>query len=267
MNRIESIFGVLRAEGRKALMPFVTAGYPSLEATGAVLEQIDAAGASICEVGFPFSDPIADGPVISASMTDALGAGVTPGGVFEMVRERRERLSLGLVAMVSCSIVYRMGVSTFVEQARQAGFDGFIFPDLPLEEAGPVGDVVRDAGLSGSLLVAPTTPADRARRIAAACSGFVYIVARTGITGESEAAPVGLGERIAGLRQATDLPLAVGFGISAAEHVRAVVAQADAAIVGSALVRRITECRDQPAEQIGLSVGQFVRDLAAGLAG
>jgi len=265
MNRIESIFGELRAGGRKALMPFVTAGYPSLEATGAVLEAIDQAGASICEVGFPFSDPIADGPVIQASMTDALNAGTTPIGVFEMIRQRRASLNMGLVAMVSYSIVYRMGIEAFVHQAQEAGLDGFIFPDLPLEESAAAGDIVRDAGLTCSLLIAPTTPPDRAAKIAQACSGFVYAVARTGITGESDAAPEGLHERVTQLRQVTDLPIAVGFGISTAAHVRAVVEQADAAIVGSALVRQIIEHKDQSPDDIGKHVGAFVADLATGL--
>jgi tryptophan synthase alpha chain len=265
MNRIESIFAKLRSDGRKGLMPFVTAGYPSMDATAAILPAIERAGGCICEIGFPFSDPIADGPVISASMTDALAAGATPGKAFDVIRSVREQVDLGLVAMVSYSIAYRIGMGAFIEQARQAGVDGFIFPDLPIEEAEATTSMVKDAGLTASLLVAPTTPPDRAERIAKLCSGFVYVVARTGITGERDDAPEGLDERVAQLRQSTDLPIAVGFGIGKPHHVASVVEHADAAIVGSALVRKITEHKDESPEQIAAAVEAFVADLATGL--
>lgn len=265
MNRIEQIFSGLRADGRKAIMPFVTAGYPSLEATAAILPAIEKAGASVCEIGFPFSDPVADGPVIQASMTEALGAGCTPGKVFDVVRQVRGDVSMGLVAMVSYSIVYRTGVEQFIAEAKDAGIDGFIFPDLPLEEAAGVSERVTAAGLTSSLLVAPTSPSGRAAQIAQACTGFVYAVARTGITGASETAPEGLAERVADLRKATDLPIAVGFGISKASHVAAVVEHAEAAIVGSALVKRIAEVKDQPPAQVAQHVGAFVAELTEGL--
>jgi len=266
MSRIERIFDQLHADGRKGLMPFVTAGFPDMDATGAILPAVEKAGASIVELGFPFSDPIADGPVIQSSMTDALASGATPESIFRAVADVRERLSIGLVAMVSYSIVYRIGVERFIDTAAAAGLDGFIFPDLPLEEAGALREPVHAAGLTCSLLVAPTTPADRAKRIAEASSGFVYVVARTGITGEQDKAPEGLGDRVAVLREATDLPIAVGFGISRPEHVAAVVEHADAAIVGSALVRRIGEHRDRPPAEIAERVGAYVRELTEGLA-
>jgi len=265
MSRIDSIFQSLRDADRKALMPFVTAGYPSLDATRAILPAIEQAGGSICEIGFPFSDPIADGPVISASMTDALATGTTPGKVLDVIRDVRDQTNLGLVAMVSYSIVYRIGLPAFVERAKAAGVDGFIFPDLPIEEAESTAAIVRDAGLTSSLLIAPTTPPDRAQRIAKLCSGFVYVVARTGITGEREDAPEGLAERVAQLRNVTDLPIAVGFGIGKPQHVAAVVEHADAAIVGSALVRKITQHRDASPQTIAAEVGKFVADLATGL--
>ncbi len=267
MNRIDAIFQDLRTSGGKALMPFVTAGYPSLAATAAVLPALERAGASICELGFPFSDPVADGPVIQASMTESLQAGVTPGKIFDRVADVRPNLSIGLVAMVSYSIVYRWGVERFVARAAEVGIDGLIIPDLALEEAADVGRVVHDAGLTCSLLIAPTSSADRAKRIAAASSGFVYAVARTGITGVSDAAPEGLAERVAMLREATDLPIAVGFGISRPEHVKAVVEHADAAIVGSALVRHIGDHHDAPTDRLVEQVEQYVRALAAGLKG
>lgn len=265
MSRIDQIFTALQHEGRTALMPFVTAGYPSLDATEAMLGEIERAGASVCELGFPFSDPIADGPVIQASMTDALAAGVSVRGVLDMVRRVRPKVSIGLVAMISYSIVYRLGVQRFVAEAADAGIDGFIFPDLPLEEADGVGRVVRAAGLTCTMLIAPTTPLERAKAIAEASSGFVYVLARTGITGERSELPAGLSDRVANLREVTDLPIAVGFGVSQPEHVRAVTEVADAAIVGSALVKRITQVKDQPTDKIAQEVGTFVAQLAEGL--
>lgn len=265
MSRIPKIFETMRADGRKALMPFVTAGYPSLEATAAMLPAIEAAGASVVELGIPFSDPIADGPVIAASMTEALKADVHPQGVFDMVRSVRSAVSMGLVAMVSYSIVHRMGAANFVRDAADAGLDGFIFPDLPLDEAAGVSAIVSDAGLTSSLLIAPTTPDDRAAEIAKASTGFVYVVARTGITGARAELPAGLTDRLTKLRGVTDLPMAVGFGISSAEHVAQVTGVADAAIVGSALVKEIGAHIDDSPTDLAAHVGGFVADLATGL--
>lgn len=265
MNRISQIFTDLRSDSRKALMPFVTAGYPSLEATAAMLPALQEAGASVVELGIPFSDPIADGPVIAASMTEALKADVTPSGVFDMVRSVRGEVSMGLIAMVSYSIVHRMGAERFVSEAADAGLDGFIFPDLPLDEAARVSAVVSEAGLTSSLLIAPTTPDDRAAEIARASTGFVYVVARTGITGARAELPEGLTDRLTELRGVTDLPMAVGFGISSADHVRAVTRVADAAIVGSALVKAIGSHVGESPAAIASHVGGFVADLAEGL--
>lgn len=265
MSRITQIFTDLRANGRKAIMPFVTAGYPSLEATAAMLPAIEAAGASVVELGIPFSDPIADGPVIAASMTEALRADVSPGGVFDMVRSVRGEVSMGLVAMVSYSIVHRMGAANFVRDAADAGLDGFIFPDLPLDEAADVSAIVNEAGLTSSLLIAPTTTDDRAAEIAKASTGFVYVVARTGITGARAELPAGLTDRLTKLRGAADLPMAVGFGISSPEHVAQVTSVADAAIVGSALVKQIgAHIEDSPSD-LAAHVGDYVANLATGL--
>ncbi len=266
MNRIESIFNDLAQRRRGALMPFLTAGYPSMEVTAELLRRLGPAGASICELGFPFSDPIADGPVISASMTEALAAGFKPDQLFQAVKRLRDQVEVGLVAMVSYSLVYRRGVEAFVEQSRQAGFDGFIFPDLPLEEVEAVTGPVAEAGMTMSLLIAPTTPIARAEHIVRHCSGFVYIVAHTGITGQRDRLPDDLTDRIGRLRNVTDLPLAVGFGIARAEHVRAVTEVADAAIVGSALVKRMGEHAGAPVDQQVGYATSFISELADGLA-
>jgi tryptophan synthase alpha chain len=262
MNRIESIFNDLRSNGGKALMPFVTAGDPDIATTAEVLLAAEAAGASICEIGIPFSDPIADGPVIQASMSRALDAGIEVADVFEMIQTVRPNTALGLVAMVSYSIAHRLGLEAFIDKSKQAGFDGFIFPDLPLEESAPARQAAAEAGLILSLLIAPTTPIERARQIAAASTGFIYVVSRPGITGAREALPPELPDRLRSLREVTDAPIAVGFGISTPEQVGQVVSVADAAIVGSALVQRIADARSDQAPDVA---GRFVADLAGGL--
>ena len=261
-NRIDTLFSDLRASGGRALMPFLTAGDPDLATTAALLESAQGAGASVCEIGIPFSDPIADGPVIQASMSRALDAGVRVDAVLDMVRGVRERLSIGLVAMVSYSIVHRLGLEAFVKRSKDAGLDGFIFPDLPLEESGPARAAAAEAGLILSMLIAPTTPIERAERIAAASTGFVYVVSRPGITGASAALPEELPQRLRRLRGVTGLPMAVGFGVSSAAQVREVVGVADAAIVGSALVKVIDQARGG---DVVARAGGFMQELASGL--
>ncbi len=263
-NRIDEIFARLRERGERGLMPFVCGGHPRADSLRELLPALERGGASIVEVGFPFSDPIADGPVIAAAMHESLGRGVTPGGVLADIKAVRDSVQLGIVAMVTVSIVHRLGgPAAFASAAREAGVDGCIFPDVSFEEAEPYVSASRDAGLTASLLVSPSTPVDRAAAIARECSGFVYVLARSGITGEQNEAP-DVERRVAELRGVTDLPLAVGFGISRADHVRAVVRHADAAIVGTALVRRLAEC--DPAEAAATGEA-FCAELAQGLTG
>lgn len=285
MNRIEAVFAELRGAGRKGLMPFVCGGYPTLASTADVLPALERAGACIVEVGIPFSDPIADGPVIAAAMHEALLAGATPSGVMRAVAGVRSKTSLGLVAMVSVSIVQRLGAARMVREAKAAGFDGFIFPDVPVEESAELAGLVREAGMTISLLVAPTTPGARAERIVRACTGFVYLLARAGITGEAApgrgrgpgtkdeggAQRAGAGtlrERVAALRGMTDLPIACGFGIATPEQVAGVVrsdaAGADAAIVGSALVKRMARATVERGDPVD-AAESFVRSLRVGL--
>lgn len=264
MGRIDEIFTRARDERSKLLMPFVCAGSPTPGSLGPLLSVMQRAGAGVVEVGFPFSDPIADGPAIASAMHAALEGGCTPTGVLDEVASVRDQLSIGLVAMVSVSIVMAMGgAEAFSRRARDAGFDGLIVPDCPLEESGELIEATSATGLSLSLLVAPTTPHDRAAEIARVCSGFVYMLARSGITGERDEAP-DIGPRIERLRACADLPLACGFGISTPEHVRAVVQHADAAIVGSALVRRLRDAHERGDDAIGAGES-FVRELAGGL--
>jgi tryptophan synthase alpha chain len=262
MGRIDDIFAARSAEGRPLLMPFITAGHPSLAVTEAVLPRLEAAGADIVELGVPFSDPIADGPVIAAAMHEALEAGVRPGDVLELVARVRGQVSMGLVAMVSCSIVERMGGTAFIHAAADAGIDGFIVPDVDPSVAEGHVAACDERDLAYAMLVAPTTPPDRVARLVGLCRGFVYLLARTGITGERDAPPE-IGPRLADIRSLSDLPVAAGFGISRPEHVAAVTggsAAADAAIVGSALVRRMAEAADPVTE-----AERFVAELAGAL--
>ncbi|MEQ9461608.1 MAG: tryptophan synthase subunit alpha [Phycisphaeraceae bacterium] len=265
MNRIETIFAEQAASGRRALMPFITAGDPSVRMLPGLLLEAERSGASLCEIGIPFSDPIADGPVIQASMTHALNQGVRVEAIFKAVASIRSQTQLGLVAMVSYSIVHRMGLERFIGEAAASGFDGLIFPDLPLEASEPARTVAHRAGLVLSLLIAPTSSPERAASLAEASSGFAYIVSRAGITGESTTLPEGLADRLATLRRQTSIPLAVGFGVSTPEHVQSLSKHAEGVIVGSALVRRIAENRDAGDEKVVAEAGRFIRELATGL--
>ena len=265
MNRIEQIFRKQREQGARTLMPFLTAGDPDLATTEAILPKLEQAGASICELGIPFSDPSADGPIIQASMARALAKGLRPSQVLEMVKRQRGNLSIGIVAMVSFSIVYRQGVQAYIKSAKAAGIDGLIVPDLPVTEADELLACARDNDITCSLLIAPSTPLDRAEAIAKACSGFLYVLARAGLTGLRKELPADLPARIEALRNVTDLPIAVGFGVSSPEHVAEVVKVADAAIVGSAIVKRIEASQGKTPQAIAEDVGSFVSELAGGL--
>lgn len=261
-NRVSARLSRRAATTAPAVLPFVTAGYPSLESTRALLPRLSALGVPVIEVGIPFSDPIADGPVIAESMHEALVAGCTPAGVFAAVRSVRPEVESALVAMVSVSIVDRHGAGRFAREAADAGFDGLIVPDIDLEEAPALRAACDAAGITCTLLVSPTSGKERIARIASLCSGFVYALARVGITGERSDAPE-IGGLLARIRGTTDLPVAAGFGISTREHVGAVLQHADGAIVGSAIVRRMREAITAGRSPEDAAV-ELVRGLVAG---
>jgi tryptophan synthase alpha chain len=263
IDKLEAMFAANRAAGRKALAPFVTAGDPDADATVAVIEALHGAGASLCELGVPYSDPIADGPVIQASYTRALGHGLTLAGVFDIAKRASAACELPILAMASYSLVFRRGIDRFVADAVEAGLAGFVVPDLPLEESDDLDAACRTAGLALVRLVTPTTPPDRAEAIAKKSTGFLYCVSVAGVTGARTELPPGLVDRVKWLKTKTDVPILVGFGISAPEQVRAVAAVADGVIVGSALVRRIAEAAGQPREALLADVGRYAADLAA----
>ena len=254
MTAIRDTFDACRREGRLAFMPFLTAGDPDLPTTAAAIDRMAAAGADLVEVGFPYSDPIADGPTIQASYTRALSAGVKVGGVLDTLAT--VDAAAPRVAMVSYAIVHRAGVEAFCERAKASGVSGLIIPDLPGTDAEEAAAAVGGAGLDLSQLVAPTTPRERAARIVRTCTGFVYCVAVAGITGERAQVAEGLVDQLGQLREETDLPLAVGFGISSPEHVAPLRQAADGVIVGSGVVRRIAEGTLDELES-------FTREMAA----
>ena len=260
MNPVDATFARLRGAGRKAFLPFVTAGDPDLGTTAALLTQLPAAGADLIEVGFPFSDPIADGPVIQASYTRALDRGLKVAQVFDTIRQATSAkgYETPVLGMVSYSLVHRRGPEAFVAQARESGLSGLIVPDLVADEADEFAAVCRHADCKLVLLVTPTTTPERAAKIVGLCTGFVYCVSVVGITGERDRLPEQLTAHLARLRTMTDLPLCVGFGVSRPEHVRHLRDIADGVIVGSALVKKL--------EQGGpAAVVQAVRELSAAL--
>jgi tryptophan synthase alpha chain len=261
--RLAAVFAANRAAGRKAVAPFVTVGDPDVATTVAVIEAIDRAGGSLCELGVPYSDPIADGPVIQSSYTRALNAGITLDGVFGAAKQAAARVSIPLVAMGSYAVIYRRGIGRFVADAVAAGLAGFVVPDLPLEESDDLDQACRAAGLALVRLVTPTTPPERAAQIAARSTGFLYCVSVAGVTGARTDLPPGLIERVQWLRTKTDVPIMVGFGISGPEQARQVAEVADGVIVGSALVRLLDAAADRPTSALQGEVEGFVAGLVA----
>ena len=228
-------------------MPFLTAGDPNMHVTCRLIEELSAAGADLIEIGFPYSDPIADGPVIQASYTRALRAHLHVSEIFTAIATVSAKITPPLIAMVSYAIIFRIGVESFVKQAGAAGFAGLIVPDLPGDEADEFHELVLRHGLDLIQLVAPTTPADRSERILKNASGFVYCIAVAGTTGAREALAPQLADMLKTLRSQTSLPLAVGFGLNRPEQIEQLRGLADGAIVGSAIVRHLEELTVDPA--------------------
>lgn len=265
MSSIDALFQNLRSSGRKALMPFVTAGDPDLDFTAAVLREVVKRGASLCELGIPYSDPIADGPVIQASYTRALEKGVKLRQILEMVAGVTPELRAPVVSMVSYAIMYRHGVEKYIAEAKAAGVAGAIVPDLPIDEAEALSALCRKEDFSLVQLVTPTTPRERAVKIAATSTGFLYYVSVAGITGERTELPPSLVENVGWLREQTDLPICIGFGISRPEHVKLLAPVADGLIVGSAIVRRVAEAESKPPGVALSEVGDYVASLLAAM--
>jgi tryptophan synthase alpha chain len=240
MNRLEQTLAAARSAGRRSLIVYLCAGDPDLAATERLVPALAEAGADVIELGVPFSDPLADGPTIQAAAERALRSGTTLAGILDLVaRLRRQGCTVPLVLMGYMNPIVRMGVESFVTRAAEAGVDGFIVPDLPLEEADELSGPAAARGLSLVLLAAPTTPPERLKRIGERTRGFLYFVSVTGVTGARAALPAELPARLDAVKAASAAPVAVGFGISAPEQARALAEHADAVVVGSALVAEI----------------------------
>lgn len=263
MNRLEETFNRLRAEGRTALIPFVTVGHPSVEATLEVVRELVAAGADVVELGVPFSDPLAEGPTIQKSSQHALALGVSAATCIETAaRLRAGGVSVPLVLMGYYNPLLAHGLDRYCADAAEAGVDGLIVADLPLEETGPLRERTAEHGLSLIPLVALTSPEARVRAACEGAGGFVYCVSVLGVTGARGSMSGRVRGLVEAVRRYTSLPVAVGFGISTAGHVRDVASFADAAIVGSALVEVIGS---GPPGDAAKRAGEFLRGLSAGL--
>ena len=245
-NRIAAAFAKARAEGRPALIPYVTAGDPSLLATRALVKAVARGGADLVEIGVPFSDPIADGPVNQRAAERALRNGVTLRSVLDLAAGLRSEDAPPLVLFTYYNPIHRMGIAAFEHEAKAAGVDGVLVTDLPPEEADDLRSALGAAGVDLIFLLSPTSSKARITRIAREGRGFLYVISRTGVTGAREHLPENLSDLVASVRLASQLPIAVGFGLSRPEQVREVAAYADGVVVGSALVRLIEEAGETP---------------------
>lgn len=246
LTPIQGRFAELASQGRCALMPFVMAGDPDLETTGSTLLALQEAGADLIELGIPYSDPLADGPVIQAAAARALAAGTTPAAALALLEQLRGQLTIPVVLFTYSNPLLNRGMEAFCDAAAAAGAAGLVVPDLPLEEAEKLSALAAARGLDLVLLVAPTTPPERMARIHAASRGFTYLVSVTGVTGVRSALQERVGGLVGQLKAQGGTAVAVGFGISAPEQARQVRDWgADGAIVGSALVKRMAEAHSQ----------------------
>jgi tryptophan synthase alpha chain len=259
VTRIADAFGRARSQGRAAFIAYITAGDPSPDATVGLAKALARAGADVLELGVPFSDPIADGPVLQRSASRALAAGTTLDTVFGIARRIREETEMALVLFSYLNPILRRGTARAARSARDAGFDGALVTDLPPEEASWAQPHFRGAGLDTVFLVSPTSPPSRMAEAAKLSSGFLYVVSRSGTTGARQALPRDLPRTVRrATREARGLPVAIGFGIATPEAARRAASLADGVVVGSALVRAAEEAGDRREE----AVESLARSLA-----
>ena len=245
-SRIAAAFDGIRAAKRTGLVTYVTAGDPDLARSADILYALDRAGADVLEVGIPFSEPLADGPVIQRATERALAAGATASGVLDLVKRVRSTVKAPIVLFTYANPVLRMGVDVFGDRARDAGVDGVLVLDLPIEEAGGFRDAMAARDIDMIFLLSPTTTDVRMKDAAKLGRGFLYGISRLGVTGTRDTVADGAQALAARMRAATPLPIALGFGISSPEHVRQIGTFADAAVVGSGLVGVIAEAGKSP---------------------
>ncbi len=259
MSRLDETFKGLRAAQRTGLVAYITAGDPDLERSADVVRAVDRGGADVIELGVPFSDPLADGPVIQRATERALARGATLAKVLDMAASLRADVAAPLVLFTYANPMVRMGVAGFARRARESGIDGVLVLDLPPEEAGEARAAFVAEGLDTIFLLSPTTSVPRIRRAAELGGGFLYGISRLGVTGARSDVADSAESLAARVRAETDRPLALGFGFSTPEHVRAVGAWADAAVVGSALVQVVADHGSSP--ELGGEVERYVRWL------
>ena len=257
-NRIDERFNKLKSEAKKGFIPFITAGDPDLNATVELVNAMANAGADIIELGVPYSEPVADGPVIQAATQRALEKGVTLRKIINTVKQIRENgTSVPIVLMSYYNPILQYGLEKFAQDAKDAGVDGIIVPDLPIEESKPLFDELKLKDIHLIPLVAPTTTDARLRKIAARAGGFIYCVSVTGVTGEREKIDEELSELTARIRSASKLPVAVGFGVSKPEQAFHIAKHCDAVIVGSAVVKIIEQNPETAVEKVAEAVKAF----------
>ncbi len=264
-SRLSDTFARIRREGRTGLVTYTTAGDPDLPRSAEILSALDRAGADVLEVGVPFSDPLADGPVIQRATERALAAGSSLRAALALVSSVRAGVQAPIVIFSYANPLLRMGVERFAGEAAAAGVDGVLALDLPIEEAGEFRETLAGEGLDTIFLLSPTTTDARIKRAAALGRGFLYGISRLGVTGARDAVAAGADTMVRRIRAHTDLPIALGFGISRPEHVAEVGAYADAAVVGSALVSLIAEQAASP--RLIERVEEYVRLLRGACVG
>lgn len=265
MSRIKACFEQLQSQGRKALVPFITAGDPSLDATVPLLHTLAENGADLIEIGIPFSDPMADGPVIQLADERALANGVTTIKVLEMVREfRKTNTTTPIILMGYLNPVEIYGYAQFARDAAAAGVDGMITVDMPPEASKPLNDEFAKVGIDSIFLIAPTTLPARIEKIAAAARGYLYYVSLKGVTGAANLDVEAVQQKLETIRKITDLPITVGFGIKDAATARAVGAIADGVVVGSALVKLVAQ-HQQDLPTLKANIADTMRSLRQGL--
>ena len=260
-NRIDQCFAALRSRDEKAFIAYICAGDPDFPRTVDLAFALEKAAVDILELGIPFSDPLADGPVNQLAAQRALEAGATVQGVLDCVRQIRKCSQIPIVLYTYLNPIFQFGFERFHGEATQAGVDGLLILDLPPEEE----RALATGGPFHIRLIAPTTPAERIRQICAGASGFLYYVSREGVTGVQNDVASSLGVRVGEIRQHTKLPVVVGFGISSAEQARAVASLADGVVVGSAIVQKI--CENAKAADLPARIGKFVQPLVAAVKG
>ncbi|MBI1176144.1 tryptophan synthase subunit alpha [bacterium] len=265
MNRIVERFEKLKREKQKGFVAYIGAGDPNLDATRQLALAFDRAGVDVLELGVPFSDPLADGVVNQLAAQRGLESGTTPQGVFEMVRKVRSESQIPIVLYVYFNLLHRRGVAEFINDAKAAGVDGLLVLDLPPEESDNYEQLMAAASLCNIYLIAPTTPETRIEIIAPRARGFIYYVSREGVTGMQSKVSDTIAEMTAKIRAHSELPIAVGFGISNPEQARAVAQNAEAVVVGSAIVNQIAEHGKSP--ELVPTVEKFVSELVTATKG